>query len=129
MADAPTQPGLSSHDQHRAGRAKIYQTSFAEYEDQIRAQLVAMLGGHGFDFERDVAGLTLNRWPHGYAYEYNELWDDVEWGPENGPHVTARRPFGSIAIANSDASAYAYVDGAFDAAVRAVNDIMGGSRE
>ena len=40
----------------------------------------------------------------------------------NGPHVTGRAQIGRISIANSDASAYAYVDGAIDAAVRAVDE-------
>ncbi|MCJ7591369.1 MAG: hypothetical protein MUO51_08440, partial [Woeseiaceae bacterium] len=62
------------------------------------------------------------RWPHGYAYEYNDLSDPAGWGPLNGPHIRGRAQIGRISIANSDASAFAYVDGAFDAADRAVNE-------
>jgi spermidine dehydrogenase len=40
--------------------------------------------------------------------------------------VLARKPFGRIAIANSDAGAYAYTDGAIDQAYRAVNDLTKG---
>jgi spermidine dehydrogenase len=80
------------------------------------------LAGGGFDAERDIAAITVNRWPHGYAYEYNELFDDPSFGPDKGPHLTARKQLGRISIGNSDASAYAYVDGAIDAADRAVNE-------
>ena len=83
-----------------------------------------MLKDHDFNFDRDVAGITVNRWPHGYAYEYIDLWDPPDWGPDKGPHITARQPFGRIAIANSDSSAYAYVNGAIDAAWRSVNELL-----
>ena len=76
----------------------------------------------GFDAGRDIAAITINRWPHGYAYEYNELFDPPEWNRENGPHQLGAARIGRISIANSDAAAYAYVDGAIDAAVRAVDE-------
>ncbi|WP_155895741.1 hypothetical protein [Kordiimonas gwangyangensis] len=79
---------------------------------------------YGFDAERDIAGITVNRWPHGYAYEYNELFDG-DWSPTKGPHIEARKPVGKLAIANSDSSAYAYVNGAVDAAIRAVETLYG----
>ena len=76
----------------------------------------------GFDPGNDIAGITVNRWPHGYAYEYNELYDDPSFGPEKGPHLVARKQIGRISVANSDASASAYVNGAIDAADRAVTE-------
>ena len=78
--------------------------------------------GGGFDPARDIAALTVNRWPHGYAFEYNEYSDPPEYSSDNGPHIAGRARIGRISIANSDASAYAYVDGAIDAAHRAVNE-------
>ena len=114
--------GLSPMEQHKLGRARLYQMSFADFEARIIDQLHGALAGGGFDANRDIAGITVNRWPHGYAYEYNELFDDPAFSPVNGPHISARRQLGRISIANSDASAYAYVDGAIDAAYRAVNE-------
>jgi spermidine dehydrogenase len=114
--------GLSSMQQHKAGSAQLLQMSFADFEEKIVGQLSGALAGGGFDAQRDIAGITVNRWPHGYAYEYNELFDDPSFGPEKGPHITARRQLGRISIANSDSSAYAYVDGAMDAAARAVDE-------
>jgi spermidine dehydrogenase len=124
MVHVPTEPGrgLTEREQHRLGRQRLYTTSFAEFETAIRRQLDGILGRHGFDHQRDIAAITVNRWPHGYAYEYNELWDPAGWSPENGPHVAGRAQIGRISIANSDSQAYAYVNSAIDAAHRAVRE-------
>jgi spermidine dehydrogenase len=94
--------------------------TFDDFESQIVRQLDGALSGGGFDVERDVAAITVNRWPHGYADEYNELFDPPDYGPTKGPHIVGRAQIGRISIANSDSSAYAYVNGAIDAAYRAV---------
>jgi len=119
----PTEPGLSEREQHRAGRARLYQMTFEDFETAIVDQLTGALGAYGFDAARDIAAITVNRWPHGYAYEYNELYDPWDWTESAGPHVAARAPLGRIAVANSDSSALAYVQGAIDAADRAVRDL------
>ena len=77
MMRTPCKPGLPSHDQHRAGRTELFQTSFETFERNIRDQLARSLGAGGFDPARDIAAITVNRWPHGYAYEYNSLFDQV----------------------------------------------------
>jgi spermidine dehydrogenase len=100
------------------------QTPFATFERNIRDQLARVLGPAGFDPERDIAAITVNRWPHGYAYEYNPLWDpDSFFDGGVTPNQIARKPFGRIAIANSDAAAAAYTDQAIDQAYRAVAEL------
>ena len=123
MMRTPCSPGLPARDQHRAGRASLLATSFETFERNIREQLARMLGPGGFDPARDIAAITVNRWPHGYAYEYNSLFDRfwLEGGAQ--PCEVARRRFGRIAIANADAAAYAYTDAAIDQAWRAVDEI------
>ena len=125
MVRTPCSPGLPARQQHKAGRVELLSTTFDQFEQQIRDQLGRTLGGGGFDPARDIRAITVNRWPHGYAYQYNSLWDPF-W-LENGmqPCVIARRRFGRIAIANSDAAAYSYVDAAIDQAHRAVTEVMG----
>jgi spermidine dehydrogenase len=120
----PCMPGSPSRVQHRAGRAELYGTPFEVFERNIREQLLRSLGSGGFDPANDIAAITVNRWPHGYAYQYNSLWDPfwLDGGPQ--PCVAARKPFGRIAIANADADAYAYTDCAIDQAYRAVNELM-----
>jgi spermidine dehydrogenase len=124
MMRVPNKPGLPSHDQHRAGRIDLYNTTFETFERKIRDQLARTLGAGGFDPARDIAAITVNRWPHGYAYEYNSLWDSFWLDGGEQPCVVARQPFGRIAIANSDAGAYAYTDGAIDQAHRAVTELL-----
>ena len=120
----PTVPdrGLSAREQHVAGRRRLFEMSFDDFEQAIVRQMSGALSGGGFDAERDIAGITVNRWPHGYAYEYNDYSDPPDWGRDKGPHINGRAQIGRISIANSDAAAYAYVDGAIDAADRAVNE-------
>ena len=124
MQRVPCQPGLPARDQHRAGRLNLFNTSFETFERNIRDQMARTLGAGGFDPARDIAAITVNRWPHGYAYQYNSLWDKFWLAGEPGPCVLARQPFGRIAIANSDAGAYAYTDCAIDQAHRAVNELL-----
>jgi spermidine dehydrogenase len=86
MVRTPCNPGLPEHEQNRAGRAELLSTTFETFERNIRAQLNRTLREGGFDAARDITGITVNRWPHGYAPEYNPLFDaDV---PEaERPHV------------------------------------------
>jgi spermidine dehydrogenase len=105
------------------GRLELLQTPFATFERNIRDQLARTFGGTGFDPARDIEGIAVNRWAHGYAPEYNALWDK-EFDAEHGPNLAARRPFGRIAIANSDAGFAAYTDSAIDQAHRAVTELV-----
>ncbi|MGB5247510.1 MAG: FAD/NAD(P)-binding protein [Woeseia sp.] len=120
----PAEPGrgLDNRQQMRAGRARMLGLTFADYERAMRQQLADALSGTAFDPARDIAGITVNRWPHGYAYEYNDLYDPPEFNRYKGPHIAARAAFGRVSIAGSDAEAFAYVNGAIDAAWRAVRE-------
>ena len=128
MFRTPCKPGLPTRDQHRAGRAELLQTPFSQFERNIRDQLARMLGGGGFDPTRDIQGITVNRWAHGYAYEpkpYNALFDP-EWKEGEQPWLLGRKRFGRLAIANSDAGASAETDAAIDQAWRAVGELLHG---
>jgi spermidine dehydrogenase len=123
MSKAPCRAGLSQRDQHIAGRMELYTTTFETIERKIREQLARTLGPGGFDPARDILAITANRWPHGYAYEYSSLWDKFVLEGGETPCEKARKPFGRVAIANSDAGAYAYTDEAINQAWRAVGEI------
>ncbi len=123
MMRNPNKPGLPRKEQHRAGRAEMLATPFERIEMEIRAQLARMLGPAGFDAARDILAITVNRWPHGYAYTYDTL-SDPELPEAQRPHVSGRRAFGRIAIANADAGAAAFTNEAIDQAERAVQDCL-----
>ncbi|MHB8502413.1 MAG: NAD(P)-binding protein [Candidatus Acidiferrales bacterium] len=123
MLRTPCKPGLPMRDQFRSGRMELMVTPFSKFERNVRDQLGRMLGGAGFDPVRDIEGITVNRWAHGYAYTPNTLFDP-DWKEEEKPWVIGRKPFGKIAIANSDAGANAYTNEAIDQAWRAVGEIL-----
>jgi len=123
MMKAACKPGHPAREQHRMGRVQLYSTTFETFERNIRDQLARTLGPGGFDPARDIAAITVNRWPHGYAYEYNSLFDEFWLNGGETPCEVARKQFGRIAIANSDAAAYAYTDAAIDQAYRAVQEL------
>jgi spermidine dehydrogenase len=122
MQHVPCSPGLPAREQQRVGRAKLFTTKFETFERNIRDQFSRMLGSGGFDPAQDIQAITVNRWPHGYAYEYNSLYDP-EWPAGQSPCETGRQPFGRVHIANSDAGAFAYTNEAIDQGYRAVTEI------
>ena len=126
MMKAACRPGRPARDQHRLGRIELFNTTFEVMERKIREQLTRTLEPGGFDPARDIAAITVNRWPHGYAYEYNSLFDSFWLEGGETPCEVARKPFGRIAIANADAGAYAYTDEAINQAWRAVGEIVKG---
>jgi spermidine dehydrogenase len=123
MVRTPCSPGLPEHEQNRAGRAELLSTSFETFERNIRDQLGRTLAGGGFDPARDITAITVNRWPHGYAPEYNPLFDP-EVPEAQRPHMLGRARFGRITIANSDSGGGAYTDSAINQGHRAVMELL-----
>lgn len=127
MTRFPMSPGKPRKEQHRIGRADLLSTTFETFERSIRDQLSRNLGEGGFDPARDIIAMAVNRWPHGYAYTYNPLYDPLEWvytSTNDRPCVKARQPFGLITIANSDAAASPHTDAAMLEAHRAVQEVL-----
>jgi spermidine dehydrogenase len=117
----PVHPELAGAEQWRAGRRDLLAMPFSSFEGKLREQLSRMLGPEVLG---EIRAITVNRWPHGYAYAPNTLWDPA-WGPgEERPWEVGRRRFGRIAIANSDAAAAAWTDAAIDQAERAVSELL-----
>jgi spermidine dehydrogenase len=127
MSKIPTAPGSPRKIQHEVGRTLLYTTTFETFERNIRDQLARTLGGGGFDPANDIIAISVNRWPHGYAYTYNSLYEPMDWvytGSDQRPCVAARKPFGLISIANSDAAASPHTDAAMLEAHRAVQEVL-----
>lgn len=115
--------GRSPRRQSAAGRQWLLDCPFERLEAEVRHTLQGALGGHGLDLERDVEAITINRWSHGYSLEYARPWDRF-WPQGPLPCDTARRGWGRVAIAGSDAGAYAYAHSAIDQATRAVQQLL-----
>ena len=125
----PRSPGLSAAEQFKAGRYELLGTSFETFERKIRDQLSRMLAGGGFDPARDIEAITVNRWPHGYAYGYDPVDERVAFLPDEWPEgkrswQLGRPRFGRIAIANSDAASNAMTEAAIDQGHRAAREVL-----
>jgi len=94
-------PGRATDAQGNMGRTEMMQTSFREYERRIRDHFTDMFGAYGFDAQRDIAGIILNRWGHAYLSPQPGFFFGSNGKP--APRETLRNaPFGRIAFANTD---------------------------
>src|SRR5229473_7785902 len=94
-------PGHSTEEQGNLGREELLATAFRDYERRIREQLTEMFAASGFDAQRDIAGIILNRWGHAYLSPQPGFFFGREGRP--APRETLRNaPFGRIAFANTD---------------------------
>src|SRR5260370_23064926 len=59
-------PVHSTEEHVTLGREQLLATAFRDYERRIREQLTEMLAASGFDAQRDIAGIILNRCAHAY---------------------------------------------------------------
>ncbi|HET9815917.1 MAG TPA: NAD(P)-binding protein [Xanthobacteraceae bacterium] len=114
--------GLDARTQFRIGRARLLDMTFADFEDRIRDELDRMLAEGGFSSAHDIAAITVNRWPHGYSYVANSLYDEDDY---ESVLERARQKVGRVAIANSDAAGDAYAHLAIAEAARAVSELAG----
>ena len=94
-------PGLSTEAQGHRGRGELLATSFREYERRIRNQFSQMFSPVGFDAQRDIAGIVLNRWGHAYLSPQPGFFFGI--GGKPAPREVLRAaPFGRITFANTD---------------------------
>lgn len=104
--------GAEPETQFREARYRMLALQFNDYEEEIRCHLNGMLAGDLFDFDRDVASISVNRWAHGYTF--------------GGPGDSVRRGrqrFGRITVANSDSAPEADAKAAVMMAHRAVSEL------
>jgi spermidine dehydrogenase len=129
LTRVPGEPGNpSANEQFKAGKRDLLETSFQTFERKIRDQLNRILAPGGFDAARDVAAITVNRWPHGYAYTHDPESDRIAFEPDTWPvekrhWETGSRSFGNISIAGTDAASNAMTESAIEEAYRAVGEL------
>jgi len=96
-----SKPGLSIEQQTTRGRMELVSTPFRTYERLIRDQFTAMFGKAGFNADRDIAAIVLNRWGHAYLSPQPGFFFGANGNPGPGD-VLRNTPYGRIAFANSD---------------------------
>ncbi len=114
--------GMPLREQTVQGRWRLFSTPFADYERQIRAQMVRQFGSAGFDPARDIAGIVLNRWGHarraqppGFYFGRNGVM---------APREIIERGFGRVAIGHSELNGHQSVGGAIQQGYRAAEHIL-----
>jgi spermidine dehydrogenase len=117
-------PDIHGPEQWREGRRRLLTTPFSVFEDHVRDQLDQALSGAGFDAERDIHAITVNRWAHGYSYSPGLIWEPDYPSDDAKPWVVGRQPHGRITIANSDSGASADTNTAITQGYRAVIESM-----
>lgn len=124
MCHVPWVPDVKGPDQWRVGRNRILATPFETFEFHVKEQLSQALAGHDFDPDRNISAITVNRWPHGYAYSSELIWEPDYEDELDKPWVKGRQAVGRIHVANSDAGAKADTGVAMAQAFRAVQEIL-----
>jgi len=115
-------PGFSIKEQGPLGRLELLNKSYAEYEQEIVEQMTAMFSTSGFDAERDIAGIILNRWGHAYISPQPGFHFGTD-GNE-APREIVRKGFGRIQFGHSELSGYMSHTRALNEGSRAATDAM-----
>ena len=117
-----TKPGHSIKEQGQLGRLELLNKSYAEYEQMIVEQMTKMFATAGFDAERDISGIVLNRWGHAYISPQ----PGFHFGKDGNeaPREIIRKGFGRIQFGHSELSGYMSHTRALDEGSRAAADAM-----
>ncbi len=115
-------PDLPGAAQGPAGRARLFATSYADFERQLREQLTAGFAAAGFDAKRDIAGIILNRWGHAYVAPQPGFYFGRDGAPP--PSDIIRQPHGRIVFAHSELLGEMAMAHAMHEAHRAAGQIM-----
>ncbi len=116
------EPGLGIEEQGERGRKKLLGTRYAEFESQIVGQMKQVFSDAGFDEDRDVGGIILNRWTYAYVNPQPGFYFGREGRP--APRDVIRRPFGRIAFGHAELNGHQHWVAAVDEGRRAAKQAM-----
>ena len=97
-------PGHPPEVQGAIGRAELLGKSYADYEKEIVEQMTDMFADHGFDANKDIAGIILNRWGHAYISPQPGFHFGKDGKP--APKEIVRRGYGRIQFGHSELTGY-----------------------
>ena len=104
------------------GRAELLSTSYKAYEAKILKQMLRLFGPAGFDPQKDVDGLILNRWGHAYSVPYPGFYGGANG---HGPGDVLRESVGRISFAHSELAGLQHYGPAADEGRRAFQQVAG----
>lgn len=115
-------PGLPASEQAVAARMRMFALSYAQVEQEIRSQFTKMFGPGGFDADRDIAGITLNRQGHAYVVAQPGFFFGKDGNPP--PSDVIREPHGRIGFAHAELLGYQMWEGAAHEGERAARQML-----
>lgn len=115
-------PGLPVDQQTVAARMRMFTMSYAQVESEIRKQFTKMFGPGGFDADRDIAGITLNRQGHAYVVTPPGFFFPGDGG--KAPSDVIREPHGRIGFAHAELLGYQMWEGAAHEGERAAAQML-----
>ena len=115
-------PGLPVDLQSVTARMKMFGMSYGYVEQHIRKQFTKMFGPGGFDADRDIAGITLNRQGHAYVVTPPGFFFGKDGNPP--PSDVIRQPHGRITFAHSELMGYQMWEGASHEGERAAQQLL-----
>jgi spermidine dehydrogenase len=95
-------PGMPLPQQCTAARMQLFGMTYAQIEAAVRAQFTRMFGDHGFDADRDIAGIISNRWGHAYVVDPPGFFFGKDGLP--APKDVLQRRFNRLAFGHSELS-------------------------
>ncbi len=97
-------PGHAIAAQGALGRAELLSKSYGDYEKEIVQQMTHMFADYGFNAQRDIAGIVLNRWGHAYispqpGFHFGKDGND-------SPKDIVKKAYGRIQFGHSELDGY-----------------------
>ena len=114
-------PGLPINAQVTRGRTELLNTSYSEYERKIRTQMMKLFGSSGFNPDKDIAGIILNRWGHAYSVPFPGFYGGSSG---NAPRDVIRKNYGRIAFGHSELDGLQHYGPAADEGRRAFKQVI-----
>lgn len=115
-------PGLPIKEQGVKGRKELLSTSYSDYERKIKEQMVRLFGKAGFDPNKDIAGIILNRWGHAFVNPQPGFYFDRK--SFDAPRHVIRKRFGRIAFGHSELNGHQHWIGAIEEGRRAAKQAL-----
>lgn len=116
-------PGLPLQTQNVNARWKIFGTTFYDYERQLREQMLEQFGASGFDPEKDIAGIILNRWGHARLAQQPGYFYGVDGKP--APREIVANGYGRVIIGHSELNGHQNWTGGLAQGYRAAELALG----
>ena len=117
-----TKPGLPAQEQAARVRWDLLSKSYSQIEFTLRNQMMEMFASTGFDHNRDIVGIILNRWGHSFSVETPGFVYGVNGDPS--PLDIVKKQFGRIAFGHAEHNGLQEWFGGVENGERAVRQVM-----